>query len=285
MFFAAGDRGKFLSLLQAGMEKYGHRIHAYCLMSNHVHLLVQVAEIPLSQIVHNLSFRYTRFFNQRKNQGGHLFQGRYKALLLDTDSYLLELVRYIHNNPVRAGVVTAPEEFPWSSHCAYLGKTSTPWLTADWVLAHFSGNRKTAVRLYRQFVLEGRTEPRRDELSHGTIDGRILGKECFAESVVEKLSRQVPRKATLEQIVQAVCRQYGITEDDLAGHSRRKRVAEPRAVAALLVRDHEDLRLTSLSQKLRHDLSGLSQAASRLDKRLKLDQQLANQVSTIRGIF
>ena len=123
IFIDKKDRTRFYFLLQEGVERYRHRIHAYCLMTNHVHLAIQVGDVPLSRIIQNLSFRYTRYLNRRKNQVGHLFQGRYKALLIDADSYLLELVRYIHNNPVRAGMVKTAEEYPWSSHHAYLGST------------------------------------------------------------------------------------------------------------------------------------------------------------------
>ena len=96
IFFARQDRTRFYLLLQEGVERFGHRIHAFCCMTNHVHLAIQVAEIPLAKIMQNVSFRYTRHINNREKRIGHLFQGRYKALLIDADSYLLELVRYIH---------------------------------------------------------------------------------------------------------------------------------------------------------------------------------------------
>ena len=138
IFIDKKDRSKFLFLLQEGIEKFKHRIHAYCLMTNHIHLAVQVGDIPLSRIIQNVSFRYTRYFNRRKNQVGHLFQGRYKAILIDVDSYLLKLVRYIHNNPVRAGMVKSPGQYSWSSHGAYLGRASIPWLITDWILSQFA---------------------------------------------------------------------------------------------------------------------------------------------------
>jgi REP-associated tyrosine transposase len=134
IFFADADRYRLYLLLQEGVERYGHRIHAFCLMSNHLHLAMQVAEVSLSKILQNLSFRYTRWVNRQQGRMGHLFQGRYKALLVDADSYLLELVRYIHLNPVRAGLVDEPSAYPWSGHWAYLGEEILPWLTTEWVL-------------------------------------------------------------------------------------------------------------------------------------------------------
>ncbi len=128
VFIDDEDREKYIKLLKKYSRERDARILAYCLMSNHVHLLVQVADIPLSRIMQNVSFRYTRWFNWRQGKSGHLFQGRYKAVLVDADEYLLELVRYLHLNPVRAGITTDPLEFPWSSHRAYCGRENVPWL-------------------------------------------------------------------------------------------------------------------------------------------------------------
>lgn len=127
IFLDSGDRSRFLFLLQQGVERFGHRIHAYCLMSNHVHFALQVANVSLSKIMQNLGFRYTQYFNRKLERSDHLFQGRFKAILLDEENYLLELVRYIHRNPVRAGMVKDLDEFVWSSHGCYLGAGATPW--------------------------------------------------------------------------------------------------------------------------------------------------------------
>jgi len=119
LFFSNADYCRFLLLLQEGIERYGHRVHAFCLMTNHVHLLIQVGDTPLSRIIQNLGFRYTRYINSKRKEVGHLFQGRYKAILVDEDSYLLELARYIHLNPVRAGLSIRGQVY-------YRCKTNTP---------------------------------------------------------------------------------------------------------------------------------------------------------------
>ncbi|MDQ6962322.1 MAG: transposase [Mariprofundaceae bacterium] len=128
IFFSSADHTRFLLLMQEGLERYGHRIHAFCLMQNHVHLLIQVSDVPLSKIIQNLGFRYTRYINRCKQTTGHLFQGRYKAILIDADTYLLELIRYIHLNPVRAKVCSTPDLFAWSSHNSYINKQPIAWL-------------------------------------------------------------------------------------------------------------------------------------------------------------
>lgn len=132
IFFTGKDRARFSLLLQEGTERFTYLLHAFCYMTNHVHLVIQVGDVPLSKIIQNLSFRYTKYINKQKNRIGHLFQGRYKAILVDGDTYLLELVRYIHNNPLRAGLVKDPADYPWSSHRLYLGLDVLSYLTTDW---------------------------------------------------------------------------------------------------------------------------------------------------------
>ena len=150
VFLADVDHYRFFLLLQEGTYRFGYRVHAFCCMTNHIHLVLQAGDIPLSGGMQNLSFRYTRWINWREQRTGHLFQGRYNAVLVDGDSYLLELVRYIHLNPVRAGMVDNPEEYPWSSHRAYLGKELLPWLTTEQVLGQFGKSSVTARKVYKE---------------------------------------------------------------------------------------------------------------------------------------
>ncbi len=282
IFFARQDRARFFFLLQEGVEKYKHRIHAYCLMTNHVHLVIQVGDISLSRIIQNISFRYTRYINRRQKQTGHLFQGRYKALLIDAESFLLELVRYIHNNPVRAGIVKLADNYLWSSHTVYLGDVSVPWVTTDWILSQFSNDKKRAVDLYRDFVVAGRDEGHRKEFHHGTIEGRILGDDRFGEGALVKAAQQVPRKTTMKHVLKKVCQQYGIRQNDLSSGGRQRQISEPRSVAAYIVREIEHLSLTELSLELKRDLSGLSQAASRLGQKMRNDSALLEHVMKIK---
>ena len=191
VFFDKGDRTRFLLLLQEGTERFSYRLHAFCLMTNHIHLIIQVGEIPLSKIVQNLSFRYTKFINKKKKRVGHLFQGRYKAILIDGDSYLLELVRYIHNNPVRAGLVRDPIDYHWSSHTTYLGTSKTLFVTTTFVLGQFGINLSTARVHYNDFVIKGKSEGHREEFYGGQFDNRVLGDDTFVDNI---MNRESPSK-------------------------------------------------------------------------------------------
>ena len=126
------DRQKFLSYLESAYDRYGAIIHVYCLMNNHYHLLVETPRGNLSQILHHINGAYTAYFNTKMKRSGHLFQGRYKAILVEKDSYCQELSRYVHLNPVRTGLVKRPSEYHWSSYTYYIGQKEKPrWLITE----------------------------------------------------------------------------------------------------------------------------------------------------------
>lgn len=282
VFFQDRDRSRFFLLVQEGVERFRHRIHAYCLMTNHIHLLIQVQEIPLSRIIQNLSFRYTRYINSSRKQTGHLFQGRYKALLLDADTYLLQLVRYIHNNPVRAGMVTHPEKYQWSSHQDYIGKTHHPWLTTEFVLRQFAATETKAKTLYNQFQLQGLSEPHKTEFHQGSAQGRILGDDHFVDQILSKASHKLQRKISLKDMLNSVCKHYHCRLADLSSRNRSRLITEARAVSAFLVRESEHHSLTKLARELDRDLSTLSQAAARLERKMRKDANLVKQIAELK---
>lgn len=154
------DRQMFLSILGEVVKEWNWLCYAYCLMSNHYHLLMETPDGNLSKGMRQLNGVYTQRSNRRHGRVGHLFQGRYKAILVDSDTYLLELSRYIILNPVRAGMVETPEAWPWSSFKAMVGQEMSPeWLAADGLLAHFAQRQAVARQRYRQFVMEGVGQP------------------------------------------------------------------------------------------------------------------------------
>jgi len=150
------DRERFLEVLGEVIETFNWVCHAYCLMGNHYHLGIDTSDGKLSKGMRQLNRVYTQASNRRNGRVGHLFQSRYKAILVDGDAYLLELTRYVVLNPVRAGIVKNPRDWPWSSYLDMVGERFAPaWLTTDGVLAEFGTNRREAVRRCLAFVLEG----------------------------------------------------------------------------------------------------------------------------------
>lgn len=266
IFFDDADRYRFYLFMQEGTERYGHRIFAFCLMTNHIHLAIQVADVPLSRIMQNLSFRYTRWINSRLKRTGHLFQGRFKSVLVDADSYLLELIAYIHLNPVRAGMVTDSETYPWSSQRAYLNKESIAWLNTEYVLNMFSTNISDARTLFSQFVIDRKSDGHRDDFhGKGSLDSRIMGEDHFVESVHLQHEPDLLRKPTLDAIVTAVLNIYMLQENELVTSGRQRLYSEARGMLSWAVLEHSDATLTELSRRLNRDVSTLSVAGRRFD--------------------
>src|SRR5699024_1812469 len=175
------DRERFLSVLAEVVERFNWICHAYCLMGNHYHLVVETPDGNLSKGMRQLNGVYTQASNRRHRRTGHLFQGRFKGILVDGDSYLLELTRYVVLNPVRARMVERPEQWPWSSYRAMVGQVlSPPFLDTDGLLLQFDERRQLAREKYRQFVMDGMGEP---ALWAGLRQQVYLGDDAFVERV------------------------------------------------------------------------------------------------------
>jgi REP element-mobilizing transposase RayT len=188
------DYAGFLGCLCAGVKRFNWILHAYCLMSNHYHLLIETPEGNLSRGMRQLNGTYTQQFNRRHDRVGHVLQGRYKAILVEKDNYLLELCRYIVLNPVKAGMVKGPREWQWSSYKDTAGYgRSISCLTKDWILLQFGRERGKAEMGYREFVREGL----KAESPWKKVRGQLyLGDEKF----LDKIKKLIRGKETLKEI-------------------------------------------------------------------------------------
>jgi len=269
--------------MQEGIERFGHRVLAFCLMTNHIHIALQVGEVSLSRIMQNLTFRYTRWINWRLKRVGHLFQGRYKSVLVDADSYLLELGAYIHLNPVRASMVATPEAYPWSSHRAYLGIELIPWLNTDYVLSQFSPTPSKARRQFVEFVAERSKDGHQDGFyGIGSMDNRVMGEDRFVESVLEKTESIPVRKPGIEEVLKVVKEIYDLQEEDIASPGQKRLQSEARSLAAWAVQELTDVPLTKLADRLGRDPSSLSAAIRRFELRRKSELECEEKVARLR---
>ncbi len=276
------DRTRFCLLLQEGIERFGCHVYAFSLLDTQAHLALQVNEQPLAKIMQSLLFRYTQWYNRRHGLFGHVFYGRYKANVVDPDNYLLQLVRYIHLNPWRAGVVRRPEEHVWSSHRYYMGSAGAPWLETGTVLRAFGEDEGTARRAYAGFVASGMPKDAEEEFDWEGSDGRVIGSEAFAARVESAARGGARRRVSLEEVVGAVCSVYGRGRDDLARKGKGRRAAEARAVVAMLVQE-EGITVTSAARAFGRDTSTLTAGASRLRGRLERDEALRERIEQVRG--
>jgi len=197
IFVDDADRAAFLEILAKAVDRFNWLCHAYCLMSNHFHLLIETVDPTLARGMRHLNGVYTQAFNRRHERSGHLLQGRYKAILVEKDSHLLELARYVVLNPVRAGMVRSCKDWRWSSYRATAGLESAfSFLTTEWILSQFAQSPSKARRAYRRFVSAGRGEP-----VWGNLKGQIYyGSDEFIEQHVpvgSRAFREVPREQRL----------------------------------------------------------------------------------------
>jgi REP element-mobilizing transposase RayT len=184
------DRELWLGVLEQVWKRFNWIIHAYCLMDNHYHLLAETPDGNLAKGMRQLNGVYTQRFNQTHNRIGHVFQGRYKAILVQKDTYLLELSRYIVLNPVRAHMVRTARDWPWSNYRATAGMTPAPkWLETAWTLVNFAQSRREAQTAYCRFVVEGKNQPSPWKDLKNQI---FLGSESFVEDMQRKIAADRP---------------------------------------------------------------------------------------------
>ena len=249
------DRERLLKKLLEYKQRYGFLLYAYTLMHNHIHLLIETREVPLSRIMQGFLQSYTQWYNMKYRTVGHLFQGRYKAIICNKQVYLLNLVRYLHLNCERAGLVKDPADYRWSSHRIYLGLDSSDLVDCDFVLAQFSGSRKRARSWYKEFVMEWIGEGKRDEFFRVT-DQRFLGDEQFAEKIKgiagEGISRGeiAVRDKDFAAVVKKVRELTGVGKRELRSRSRSRRLTEARSMFVWLCLLYTDYKRKDIAKYL-----------------------------------
>jgi REP-associated tyrosine transposase len=192
IFQADSDYQQFLKILGVVVERYAWLVHAYCLLGNHYHLLVETPQPNLSAGMRQLNGTYAQFFSRRHDRPGHLFQGRFKAYLVDKDSYLLELARYIALNPVQAGLVKSPEKWKWSSYRKTAGyEKGKAFVHEERILSHFSASVRQARKLFVQFVSEGFDKESPLKKATGEL---LLGSESFVSQFRDWLRGEMPEE-------------------------------------------------------------------------------------------
>ena len=269
IFFDSDDRRRWESLIEVGLGVYMHRIHAYCWMTNHVHMAIQCHERPLSGFMRFIASQYSRATNKKMHRTGHLFERRHRAILVQADSYLLELIRYIHLNPIRAGMVDSIEDYPWCSHHAYLSGDSPVWLTLNWALSAFGDSLHDARRQYARFVQTECPTSIREKFSDGSDkDHRILGDDGFFASLE---MQAIPPKAqqTLEELARIICQKYDVSVAELRSPSRERRYAAIRAEVGLTAVEEGVASNAELARYFNRNQSGMSRAINQLRQKSK----------------
>jgi REP element-mobilizing transposase RayT len=280
VFLEDTDRELYLERLERYQKRFGFRVYAYCLMTNHIHLAVETGKVRLSRIMLGLQGSYTQAFNRRHGRVGHLFQGRYKSLVVQKDPYLLALVRYIHENPVLAGIVREPPDYRWSSDRWYRKRGGPAWLDVSSVLGMFGRRRLAAVRAYTAFMARSEEADYEGLQTFGQL---VKGDEEFAIQILEQSSEPeiVRRGLSVERVARAVAQVLDLKVEDLRSARRSRDLSSARAIAGYVGRELGRISLSRMAEHFRRDRSTLVRDVQRLEGRLNQTRELRNTVVAI----
>jgi putative transposase len=277
-FLNERDYQAYLDRLGRYRKKFGVTVYAYCLMSNHVHLLVETGSQPLWRFMQGLQQSYTQYFNRKHHKVGHLFQGRYKAILCEKDEYLLTLVRYIHLNPIRAKLVQKLDDYPYSGHREYCAVRASEVLAPDRVLDMLGGRVA-----YRRFVQEGLRDGHREEY-YDVIDQRFLGEEGFIEKLKAQAEEEVAAHRPKKTVIAAfriAARAVDVEPAMLSGADRGWETSRCRALVAYVLIRGLGYKLKDVAKCLGRDAATVSSLVSRYSDRMTENEELKKQAVRI----
>jgi len=276
-FLDDGDYQAYLERLGRYRKRFGVTVYAYCLMPNHVHLLVETGSSPLSRFMQGLQQSYTQYFNRKRRKTGHLFQGRYQAIVCDKDQYLLPLIRYIHHNPVRAKIVRKVDEYRYSGHRAYAEGRVTDVVEPKRVLDMLGGRGG-----YRRFVRGGMKEGHREEY-YRVEDQRFLGGEGFGEKLKRKAEEQgiAEPKRPLRVVFRSAAHGVKVAPEVLGGADRGWEVSRARALVGYVLIRRLGYKVKDVARCLGRDMATVSSLVSRFAERIAEDDNLRKQAARL----
>lgn len=270
------DYQAYLERLGRYRRRYDYTVHAYCLMPNHVHLLVESSRQPLGKFMQGLQQSYSQYFNLHHRKSGHVFQGRYKAIVCDKDEYLLQLIRYIHLNPVRAGMVKAPERYLYSGHRAYLEGKPSQTIDPSKVLSLMGGKAR-----YRGFVGDGMKDGHREEY-YEIIDQRFLGAEGFGEKLQEEHEDlKLKKRRPLDKAVQELSHLLAVQPQVLRSADRSWGVSQERAKVGYILVRRQGYALSEVARYFARDTATLGTLIGRLSERMKEDEGMRREIEKL----
>ena len=293
IFFSKKDCERFKEYIAAAKNKFGLILHAYVLMTNHYHLIVETPQKNLSRIMHFINGSYTTYLNVKRKRTGHLFQGRYKAILVDIDNYLLELSRYVHLNPVRAKMAQKPEEYFHSSYRSYMTGKPESIVSVDTVLGMLAEKRSEAAGRYRNFVESAIGEELASPLQK-VYGGVILGSKQFVREALERVKldrvknpetshRKALRSSLgIEEILMACCDHFDVTREE----ARKIRRSDSRKVCIHLIKKHTSVTNREIAQMFGTlSSSAVAKINESVSKRLAVDKELRKQIKRLEAKY
>ncbi|MBI4366591.1 MAG: transposase [Deltaproteobacteria bacterium] len=286
IFYDTADYEKYLARLRLYQTRYGICLYAFALMPNHVHLLVEVNHTPLSKMMHGLQFSYTQYFNSRHRKIGHLFHARYRAILCQRESYLLELIRYIHLNPLRAELVRSFEQlttYPWTSLPDYLRVEGSRGVAVQEILPLFGKRKGPARTAFFEFMQTAQDMGHQGRL-YDVKDQRILGDEEFAEPILQEqeADNDWAYDVPLATIEREACAQYGTVPNVLRSGGRNRRLVFIRTVIAYLNRGMRGGTIQEVAKVYNRTPAALTLTLRALEEKLQTDARLREEIGAMR---
>jgi len=273
------DRQEYLDRLIRCRDRFGLRVLAFCLMGNHLHLAVERGPTKLSRVMLALQSAYTQWFNPRHGRVGHLFQGRYRAFLIEKDRYLLALIRYIHRNPLEAGLVPRPEDYAWSSDRYYRARKPPDWLDIDRVLPLLGPTRRVATARYRRLMGDEMEESYEDVQSYAQAS---KGDKTFAERVLRESGvPPIVGKLTEAKVVSVVAAGLGVRASDLVGGGRQRTLSRARNIAAYIGRAAGGIPVARMARYFGREESTLARGVVRLEETLARESAVRRRVARL----
>lgn len=286
------DREEFLRRLGEGIKSTGSKCYGWVLIPNHFHLLIQTGKKPLSELMRKLLTGYAIYFNRRHRRRGYVYQNRYKSILCQEESYLLELVRYIHLNPLRAKIVKGVSElnkYKWSGHSTLIGAQQINWQSIDEVLEHFGSRRKEAIEKYIDFINDGIKIGKREDLSGGGLrrsaggwkgvfklkssndywrgDERILGDGDFVNRVLKESEEDIVKRERLKRegwnlnkVIEKICNIMFVNAEDLKKKGRSNKISDAKQAIAYLANKELGISGSELSRYFNITKQAISKA-------------------------
>jgi putative transposase len=280
-FTAESDYQAYIERLARYRKKYDYVLHAYCLMPNHVHLLVESSEQPLAKFMQGLQQSYSQYFNLRHRKTGHVFEGRYKAILCQKDQYLLQLIRYIHLNPVRAGMVRSPERYRYSGDHVYLQGKATETIDPATVLSMLGGKQA-----YRRFVQDGLREGHKEEY-YAVEDQRFLGAEGFGKRLLKQEPGSSGKRRTrrsIETAARELAKLLKVEVQALCSPDRGWAISKARTIAAYVLVRRLGYRLSDVAAYFGRDIATLATLLARLSDRMQANDTARREIERLNEI-
>lgn len=282
IFKTGKDKERFLGYLEQAYDRYQSICHTYGLMDNHYHLILETPQPNISKIMHYINTSYAVYYNTKYKRVGPLYQGRYKAILVEADKYLHHLSRYIHLNPVRAKMVEDPVEYKWSSYNYLIGKEKKPkWLEAGFILANFGNSRMKAQKGYKKFVDAGIGEED-VKIDEGLYKGIILGGKEFVEVITERFIDGKEDKAI--PVIRDIQREKEMGKEEVEKIVRTEFEGEKeiRKITIYLLRKYTQRRLEDIAGSYENmTYSGVSVLCKRVEEKRKRDKRFDRMIERV----